>query len=121
MRRLVLQVAHATLRKLTDIKGISEQKAQKLKDIAYKLVPMGFLTVSPCAARLGFFSFGYRLPAARSQVSGFCLVVQAAQQLQQRQDLITLSTGSKDLDQLLGGEADEPARKGSQVDAVTNG
>jgi len=33
------------MRKLTDIKGISEQKAQKLKDIAYKLVPMGFLTV----------------------------------------------------------------------------
>lgn len=33
------------MRKLTDIKGISEQKAQKLKDIAYKLQPMGFLTV----------------------------------------------------------------------------
>lgn len=39
------QITHATLRKLTDIKGISEQKAQKIKEIAYKLVPMGFLTV----------------------------------------------------------------------------
>jgi hypothetical protein len=40
-----VQIAHATVRKLCDIKGISEQKAQKLKDIAYKLVPMGFVTV----------------------------------------------------------------------------
>ncbi len=41
----ILQITHATLRKLTDIKGISEQKAQKIKEMAYKLVPMGFLTV----------------------------------------------------------------------------
>lgn len=41
----VESITHATLRKLTDIKGISEQKAQKIKETAYKLVPMGFLTV----------------------------------------------------------------------------
>lgn len=64
-------VAHATIRKLTEIKGVTEQKAQKLKDIAYKIVPMGFAT--------------------------------ATQHLQQRQDLITLSTGSKELDKLLQG------------------
>ncbi|GAB5032511.1 dna repair protein rad51 [Nannochloropsis oceanica] len=64
-------VTHATIRKLTDIKGISDQKALKIKEVAYKLVPMGFLT--------------------------------AAQQLETRKDLIQLSTGSKDLDALLGG------------------
>lgn len=64
-------VAHSTLRKLMEIKGISEQKAQKLKDIAYKVVPMGFAT--------------------------------ATQHLQQRQDLIYLTTGSKELDKLLAG------------------
>ncbi len=67
----VESITHATLRKLTDIKGISEQKAQKIKEVSYKLVPMGFLT--------------------------------AAQQLETRKDLIQLSTGSKDLDALLGG------------------
>lgn len=67
----VESVAHATLRKLVEVKGISDQKAAKIKEIAYKLVPIGFCT--------------------------------AAQQLQQRQDLITLSTGSAELDRLLGG------------------
>ncbi|KAG5185783.1 DNA repair and recombination protein Rad51A [Tribonema minus] len=64
-------VAHATMRRLTEVKGISEQRAIKLKEIAYKLVPIGFTT--------------------------------ANQHLQQRQDLITLTTGSKELDKLLAG------------------
>jgi hypothetical protein len=43
-----LQIAHATLRKLVEVKGISEQKAQKLKDIikAQQLVSLGFQTAS---------------------------------------------------------------------------
>lgn len=53
------------------MKGISEQKANKLKEAAYKLVPIGFST--------------------------------GKQQLQQRQDLIMLSTGSRCLDELLKG------------------
>lgn len=64
-------VAHATVKKLSEVKGLSEQKVAKLKDIVYKVVPLGFTT--------------------------------ASQHLLQRQDLITLTTGSKDLDALLGG------------------
>lgn len=54
-----------------EVKGISEQKATKLKETVYKLVPIGFTT--------------------------------ASQHLLQRQDLITLTTGSKELDKLLEG------------------
>lgn len=54
-----------------EVKGISDQKAAKLKDTVYKLVPIGFTT--------------------------------ASQHLLQRQDLITLTTGSKELDKLLEG------------------
>jgi DNA repair protein RAD51 len=64
-------VAHATLRKLAEVKGISEQKASNLKATAYKIVPMGFTT--------------------------------ATMHLAQRQDLIQLTTGSKELDKLLEG------------------
>lgn len=65
------QIAHCTIRKLVEVKGISDQKAAKLKDTVYKLVPIGFTT--------------------------------ASQHLLQRQDLITLTTGSKELDKLLEG------------------
>ncbi len=43
-----LQIAHSTLRKLVEVKGISEQKAQKLKDTikANQLVPIGFQTAT---------------------------------------------------------------------------
>ena len=42
------QIAHSTLRKLTDVKGISDQKAAKLKEIikANNLVCLGFQTAS---------------------------------------------------------------------------
>jgi Rad51 len=40
------QISHATLKKLMDVKGISEQKAAKLKEIVYKMVPLGFTTAS---------------------------------------------------------------------------
>lgn len=66
-------IAHATLRKLQDVKGISEQKAQKLKDIIKSngLVSMGFTTAT------------VRLEIAK--------------------DVIFISTGSRDLDALLNG------------------
>ena len=64
-------VAYATRRKLGEVKGISEVKAQKIQEAAAKLVNMGFTT--------------------------------AAETLKVRQDIIYLSTGSKDLDELLGG------------------
>eukprot|EP00953_Heterococcus_sp_UTEX-ZZ885_P014277 8111-Heterococcus_DN1.PRE.1 len=54
-----------------DVKGISEQKAAKLKEIVYKMVPLGFTTASV--------------------------------HLAQRADLIQLTSGSKELDKLLGG------------------
>lgn len=66
-----LQIAHCTIRKLVEVKGISDQKAAKLKETVYKLVPIGFTT--------------------------------ASQHLLQRQDLIALTTGSKELDKLLEG------------------
>jgi DNA repair protein RAD51 len=66
-------IAHSTLRKLCDVKGVSEQKAQKLKDIikTNNLVSMGFMT--------------------------------ATTRLEGMQDTILISTGSSDLDNLLGG------------------
>lgn len=66
-------VAHSTLRKLTDVKGISEQKAMKLKEIikTNNLVQLGFQT--------------------------------ATTRLESLKDLIVISTGSKELDNLLGG------------------
>ena len=41
-------VAHSTLRKLQDVKGISEQKASKLKELikTNNLVPLGFQTAT---------------------------------------------------------------------------
>ena len=66
-------ISHATLRKLQDVKGISEQKAIKLKDTikSQRLVSMGFQSATD------------RLAAAR--------------------ELIYISTGSEDLDGLLAG------------------
>ena len=64
-------ISHSSLRKLQEVKGISEQKAQKLKEAANKIVPQGFTT--------------------------------AAQELERRQDIVSLSTGSAALDELLQG------------------
>lgn len=68
-----MQIAHATLKKLLDVKGISEQKAQKLKETikANNLVCLGFTT--------------------------------ATSRLECMKDIIMLSTGSPELDSLLGG------------------
>lgn len=40
----ILAVANATLRQLSTVKGISENKAQKIQEAAYQLVDMGFTT-----------------------------------------------------------------------------
>eukprot|EP01114_Cavostelium_apophysatum_P007084 TRINITY_DN1878_c0_g1_i1.p1 TRINITY_DN1878_c0_g1~~TRINITY_DN1878_c0_g1_i1.p1 ORF type:complete len:348 (+),score=77.74 TRINITY_DN1878_c0_g1_i1:105-1148(+) len=67
----VESVAYSTKKALIAIKGISEQKADKLAQEASKLIPMGFTT--------------------------------ATELHKQRQDIIQISTGSRDLDKLLEG------------------
>lgn len=42
----VESVSNATMRKLQEVKGISEQKATKLREAAAKLVPQGFVTAA---------------------------------------------------------------------------
>ena len=66
-------VAHSTLKKLMDVKGISEQKAIKLKELikTNQLVSSGFLT--------------------------------AASKLQDSKDIIMISSGSSELDGMLCG------------------
>ncbi|KAJ3306660.1 recombinase rad51, partial [Gonapodya sp. JEL0774] len=71
----VESVAFATKRRLCEIKGLSEQKAEKILSESSKLVPMGFTT--------------------------------ATEFYQRRADLICLTTGSKELDKLLGGQGIE--------------
>lgn len=64
-------VAYTPKRRIIDIKGISEAKADKMIQAAYEFVPMGFTTASEFHTR--------------------------------QSNLIRLSTGSKQLDTLLGG------------------
>lgn len=65
------KIAHSTIRKLSDVKGISEAKVLKLKEIVKSMVPMDFKTASDA--------------------------------LEDRKALVTLSTGSVELDKLLEG------------------
>lgn len=65
------QIAHATVRKLSEVKGISEAKVLKLKELVKNLVPMDFKT--------------------------------AADALEDRKAMVTLTTGSVELDKLLEG------------------
>lgn len=67
----VESVAHATTRKLCEVKGISEAKVQKLKELVKSMVPMDFKT--------------------------------AADALEDRKALVTLTTGATELDKLLEG------------------
>lgn len=67
----VESVAHATARKLSDVKGISEAKVTKLKEIVKTMVSMDFRT--------------------------------AADALEDRKNLVTLSTGAVEIDKLLEG------------------
>ncbi len=67
----VESVAYATMKKLTEVKGISEAKGLKIMAEAKKIVPMGFTTATEIA--------------------------------QCRENMISLSTGSTALDELLGG------------------
>lgn len=64
-------MAHATIRKLAEVKGISEAKVLKLKELVKTMVPMDFKT--------------------------------AADALEDRKALVTLTTGSVELDKLLEG------------------
>ena len=67
----VESVAYAPKKALITVKGISENKADKIQNEAAKLVPMGFTT--------------------------------ATEFHQRRSEMIQLTTGSKELDKLLGG------------------
>ena len=64
-------VAYSSKRHLTRIKGISDAKAEKIQQEAYKLIPMGFTTATEFHAK--------------------------------RSEMITITTGSKELDKLLQG------------------
>lgn len=64
-------VAYSSKRHLTRIKGISDAKADKIQQEAYKLIPMGFTTATEFHAK--------------------------------RSKLISITTGSKELDKLLQG------------------
>lgn len=64
-------VAHATRKELAEIKGISDQKVDKLLASAHKMIDMGFSSASEIH--------------------------------QQRQEILHLTTGSKELDDLLRG------------------
>ena len=67
----VESIAHATTRRLENVKGISEAKVKKLKDIVKAMVPMEFKT--------------------------------AFDALQDREHMVTLTTGAVELDKLLEG------------------
>lgn len=71
----------ATMKKLIEVKGISEAKAIKIQQSAMKLVPMGFTSVPS--------------PISPHQ--------QATEYNKVREDLIHISTGCKELDAILGG------------------
>jgi hypothetical protein len=43
---LCVKIAHATARKLSDVKGISEAKVTKLKEIVKSMVSMDFKTAA---------------------------------------------------------------------------
>lgn len=71
----------ATMKKLIEVKGISEAKAIKIQQSAMKLVPMGFTSVP--------------FPISPHR--------QATEYNKVREDLIHISTGCKELDAILGG------------------
>ncbi len=71
----------ATMKKLIEVKGISEAKAIKIQQSAMKLVPMGFTSVSD---------------NEETQLK-------ATEYNKLREDLIHISTGCKELDAILGG------------------
>lgn len=64
-------IAHTTVRKLAEVRGLSEAKVVKLKEIVKTMVPMDFKT--------------------------------AADALEDRKQIVTLTTGSTELDKLLEG------------------
>jgi DNA repair protein RAD51 len=47
----VESVAYSTMKKLTDVKGVSEAKALKILAEAKKMIPMGFTTATEIASQ----------------------------------------------------------------------
>jgi hypothetical protein len=90
-------VAMATKKMLVGIKGISEVKADKMLKAAREMVNVGFTTVSGRPER----------SLRRIFLTWFSkfIFLKAADVLESRKDLITLSTGSNAVDELLKGKA----------------
>ena len=102
------------------VKGISEQKAQKLLAEASKIVDMGFQSVrralpSPCVLLRSA-----RVPPHLGSASRLSVYVQATDYHRTRQEMLYLTTGSKELDKVLGGGwgASFPAHIALPVEAV---
>ena len=72
------------MKKLVEVKGISEVNAQKLQAAASKLIPMGFTTVS----------------------LEYWLWLKATEYSKLREDIVHISTGCKELDRILGGNSE---------------
>ena len=97
------------LKKLEEVKGISDQKAKKLQEIAKKLTAGGFITVrrarrGPEARASG--SHDARACAralSRSRSRSRSRRAQAMIEYQKQQDLVKLTTGASALDNLLEG------------------
>ncbi|MBW0496954.1 hypothetical protein O181_036669 [Austropuccinia psidii MF-1] len=89
----IKSVLNASRKQLTNLKGISEIKVEKIKDSAAKLSGPLFKTGGPLSLQeiTGFFGFLEILCFLGSDV------------LVDRENLVVLSTGSKALDALLGG------------------
>ena len=93
------------LKKLEEVKGISDQKAKKLQEIAKKLTAGGFITVrrarrGPEARASG--SHDARA-CARALSRSRSRRAQAMIEYQKQQDLVKLTTGASALDNLLEG------------------
>ncbi len=87
----MLQIAHATVRKLSDVKGISEAKVTKLKEIVKTMVPMDFRTAADALEDRKYVRVcnGRVLPHSETDPL--------------LRNLVTLTTGSVEIDKLLEG------------------
>lgn len=92
---MLTQIAHGSLRKLVEVKGISEQKAQKLKELikTNNLVSVGFQTAT---SKLECMKDTIMISTGRSV---FCCSLRHTTHLM----CAITCTGSNDLDVLLGG------------------
>ena len=95
------------LKKLEEVKGISDQKAKKLQEIAKKLTAGGFITVRRARrgpeARASGSHDARACARALSRSRSRSRRAQAMIEYQKQQDLVKLTTGASSLDNLLEG------------------